>query len=75
MTRQEMISERERAAAIMARYKAKSEVKRQLAVQGVNLATVSSREFALLADDYLATHREELLERARNWLIYRGTTR
>jgi hypothetical protein len=75
MTRQEMISERERAAAIMARYKAKSEVKRQLAVQGVKLATVSSREFALLADDYLAMHREELLERARSWLIYPGTTR
>jgi hypothetical protein len=73
MTRQEMIAERERAAAIMARYKAKSQVKRQLTAQGVKLATVTSREFELLVDDYLATHREELLERARRWLMSRAT--
>jgi hypothetical protein len=67
-----MIAEREQASAIMARYKAKSQVKRQLAVQGVKLATVTSREFALLVDSYLAIHREELLERARRWLMSRA---
>ena len=36
-----MIAEREQAAAIMARYKAKSQVKRQLAARGVKSATVS----------------------------------
>jgi hypothetical protein len=67
-----MIAEREQAAAIMARYRAKSQVKRQLEAQGVKLATVTSREFASLVDGYLAIHREELLERARRWLMSRA---
>jgi hypothetical protein len=55
--------------AILALRQARQEVKRQLKARGERVALMSSREISLLADQYLAEHRAELIAQARAWVM------
>jgi hypothetical protein len=55
--------------AILALRQARQEVKRQLKARGERVALMSSREITLRAEQYLAEHRQALMEQARDWIM------
>ena len=53
------------AVATLARQAAMKAVKRQLQAQGIKLHALSAKDIRVLADDYLAQHRERLIVEAK----------
>jgi hypothetical protein len=52
------------ATATLAKQQAKKRVTKMLAAQGRRVHEFSAKELSLLAEDYLAKHREELMAQA-----------
>ena len=48
-----------------AMYRARQEIKRQLKARGERVAQLSARDITLLAEQYLAEHRQALMEEAQ----------
>jgi hypothetical protein len=48
-----------------AMYRARQEIKNQLRARGEHVAQLSARDITLLAEQYLAEHRQALMEEAR----------
>ena len=48
-----------------AMYRARQEIKRQLRARGERVAQLSARDITLLAEQYLAEHRQALMEEAQ----------
>jgi hypothetical protein len=53
------------ATATLAKQQAKKSVTKMLAAQGRRVHEFSAKELSLLAEDYLAKHREELMAKAK----------
>jgi hypothetical protein len=53
------------ATATLAKQQAKKKVKALIAAQGRRIHEFSAKELSLLADDYLAEHRDELMAKAK----------
>jgi hypothetical protein len=49
----------------LAKQQAKKRVIKQMAAQGQRLHEFTASELSLMADDYLAEHRDELMAKAR----------
>ena len=62
---QQRYQQRYRCAVVtLMRYKAKDKVKEQLRAKGQKLQHFSCKELSLMAEDYLAAHRDELILQA-----------
>jgi hypothetical protein len=55
------------ATATFAHQAAKRRVKDQIRADGGKIWDYSARDFSLMAEQYLAEHREELIPQARVW--------
>jgi hypothetical protein len=53
------------ATATLARMQAKRRVEKQIRAEGKRVHEYSNKELMLMADEYLAAHREELIPLAR----------
>jgi hypothetical protein len=63
---QQRLLEHRRAVIALAHRRAKRLVQASIRAKGQRLADFSAREIALLAEDYLAQHRAELIAEAEN---------
>jgi hypothetical protein len=63
---QQRLLEHRRAVIALAHQRAKRLVQASIRAKGQRLADFSAREIALLAEDYLAQHRAELIAEAEN---------
>jgi hypothetical protein len=62
----ERIQRHRQAVIVLALLRAKKVVKANIRARGQRLADFSAREIALLAEDYLAQHRQELVAEAEH---------
>jgi hypothetical protein len=62
----ERLQRHRRAVIALAHQRAKRLVQASIRAKGQRLADFSAREIALLAEDYLAQHRQELIAEAEN---------
>jgi hypothetical protein len=62
----ERLREHRRAVIALAHQRAKRLVQASIRAKGQRLSDFSAREITLLAEDYLAQHREELIAEAEN---------
>jgi hypothetical protein len=60
------LREHRTAVAVLAHQRAKRLVQASIRAKGQRLSDFSAREIALLAEDYLAQHRQELIAEAEN---------
>ena len=62
----ERMQQHRHALIVLAMQRAKKVVKANIRAKGQRISDFSAREIALLAEDYLAQHRQELIAEAEN---------